>query len=269
MVMLVSLWLKRRAWVLLGDGAYACMDLAKTCIKHGVTLVSRLRLDAQLFEFPDIVPAGKRGRKPVKGKRINLKTLLAFLAQPWQSITVNWYGSEQKIIECLTFVCLWYHAGEPPISLRVVLVKTPDGKNKAEVFFSTDVKNTPFQIIEWFVLRWNIEVTFQESRSNLGVETQRQWSDKAIQRSTPLLMAMYSILTLIALKMNTIKALVVQETTSWYDKQGELTFADIIVIVRRDIWTKRYLSKSANQDEFEKFGDQEMERLIYQLSLAA
>jgi hypothetical protein len=80
---------------------------------------------------------------------------------------------------------------------------------------------------------------------------------------------MYSILTLIALKMNTIKALVVQETTSWYDKQGELTFADIIVIVRRDIWTKQYLSKSANQDEFEKFRDQEMERLIYQLSLAA
>lgn len=103
----------------------------------------------------------------------------------------------------------------------------------------------------------------------IGVETQRQWSDKAIQRSTPLLMAMYSILTLIALKMNTIKALVVQETASWYDKQGELTFADIIVIVRRDIWTKRYLSKSANQDEFEKFGDQEMERLIYQLSLTA
>ena len=269
MVKLVSRWLKRRAWILLGDGAYACMDLAKTCIKQGVTLISRLRLDAQLFEFPDVVPAGKRGRKPVKGKRINLKALLTDLAQPWQSITVNWYGGEQKIIECLTFVCLWYHAGEPPIAVRIVLVKTSNGKNEAEVFFSTDVKNTPFQIIEWFVLRWNIEVTFQESRSNLGVETQRQWSDNAIQRSTPLLMAMYSILTLIAIKMNTIKSLVVQETTSWYDKQGELTFADIIVIIRREIWSKQYLSKSSNQDEFHKFSEQEMKRLIYHLSLAA
>ena len=64
-------------------------------------------------------------------------------------------------------------------------------------------------------------------------------------------------------------ALVVQETTSWYDKQGELTFADIIMIVRREIWSKLYLSKSANQDEFEKFSEQEMERLIYQLSSSA
>lgn len=151
----------------------------------------------------------------------------------------------------------------------LLFAKTSDGKNEAEVFFSTDVKNTPVQIIEWFVLRWNIEVTFQESRSNLGVETQRQWSDNAIQRATPLLMAMYSILTLIALKMNVIKTLVVQETTSWYDKQGELTFADIIVIIRKEIWSNRYLSKSANQDEFEKFSGQKMDLLIYYLSLAA
>ena len=81
--------------------------------------------------------------------------------QVWQSLTVNWYGGEQKIIECLSFVCLWYHAGEPPLSLRVVLVKTPGGKNVAETFFSTDINNFPEQIISWFVLRWNIEVTFE------------------------------------------------------------------------------------------------------------
>ena len=268
MMKLVSRWLKR-PWILLGDGAYACMDLARSCIKQGVTLISRLRLDAQLFGFPDDGPVGKRGRKSIKGKRINLKELLTDLTQPWQSLVVSWYGCEQKKIECLTFVCLWYHAGQPPIPLRIVLVKTPDGKNEAEVFFSTDVKNTPVQIIDWFVLRWNIEVTFQESRSNLGVETQRQWSDNAIQRSTPLLMGLYSILTLIAFKMNSIKALVVHETASWYDKKGELTFADIIVIIRKEIWSKRYFSKSANNDEFEKFGDQEIEHLIYHLSLAA
>jgi len=95
------------------------------------------------------------------------------------------------------------------------------------------------------------------------------WSDKAIQRTTPLLMGLYSILILIAIKMNKVRALVVHETTSWYDKQGELTFTDIIVIVRREIWSKRYFSKSANNDEFEKFSGQEIEHLIYQLSLAA
>jgi DDE superfamily endonuclease len=268
MVKLVSRWLKRRAWILLGDGAYACMDLAKTCVKNGVTLISRLRLDAQLFEFPEHLPK-KLGRKPIKGARIDLKALLRDPKQIWQTLAVNWYGGEQKVLDCLSFTCLWYHAGEPPLPLRIVLVKTPDGKNEAEVFFSTDENSSPIQIINWFVLRWNIEVTFQESRSHLGVETQRQWSDNAIQRSTPLLMALYSILTLIALKMNNVKTLVIQETTSWYDKQGELTFADIIAIVRREIWSQRYFSKSANNDEFDKFSEQEISHLIYQLSLAA
>lgn len=268
MVMLVSRWLKR-PWILLGDGAYACMDLARACIKQSATLISRLRLDAQLFEFPEVVPEGKRGRKPVKGKRINLKTLLNDPTQAWQSITVNWYGGEQKIIECLSFVCLWYHAGEPPLPLRIVLVKTPGGKNIAETFFSTDTNNLPMQIINWFVLRWNIEVTFEETRAHLGVETQRQWTDNAIQRTTPLLMALYSILTLIAIKMNAIKTLVVHETTSWYDKQGQLTFSDIIVIVRREIWLKRYCSQSANNDDFVKLNEKDIGHLIYQLSLAA
>jgi hypothetical protein len=73
-----------------------------TCLlpNLGVTLISRLRLDAQLFEFPENVPVGKRGRKSIKGKRINLKELIADLTQPWQALTVGWYGGEQKIIEC-------------------------------------------------------------------------------------------------------------------------------------------------------------------------
>jgi hypothetical protein len=268
MVMLTSRWLKR-PWTLLGDGAYACMDLAKTCIKHRVTLISRLRLDAQLFEFPDTVPEGQRGRKPIKGKRIILKTLLEDSMQDWQTLTVNWYGGEPKIIECLSFVCLWYHAGESPLPLRIVLVKTPDGKNSAETFFSTDINDEPAQIINRFVFRWNIEVTFEETRAHLGVETQRQWSDKAIQRATPLLMGLYSLLTLTAIKMHKIKKLIIRETTSWYDKNGELTFSDIIAIIRRSIWSKKYFSKSENNGDLLKFTNKEINSLIYQLSMAA
>ena len=268
MVKLVSRWLKRTSWILLGDGAYACMVLAQTCINANVTLISRLRLDAQLFEFPEFLPK-KLGRKPIKGKRIHLKTVLEDSKRAWQLLTVNWYGGELKTVECLSFVCLWYHAGQLPIPLRIVIVKTPDGKNVAETFLSTDVKNEPIQIINWFVLRWNIEVTFEETRAHLGVETQRQWSDKAIQRSTPLLMGLYSVLTLIAIKMNETKVLLVQETTSWYDKNGELTFADILVSIRRAIWAKRYFSKSENQPDFDKYTDERINSLIYHLSLAA
>ena len=267
MVKLVSKWLNR-SWILIGDGAYACMDLARNCIKNNVALVSRLRLDAQLFQPPVFSPK-KLGRPPVKGERINLRALLNDPMQNWQSLTVNWYGGEQKILECLSFVCFWYHAGELPVELRVILVKTPGGKNEAEAFFSTDTSHSALQIINWFILRWNIEVTFFEARAHLGVETQRQWSDNAIQRSTPLLMGIYSLLTLIALKMNELKKISANEITAWYDKQGELTFADIIILVRRSIWSKRYFSIPANQDDFVKFSEQELDDLIYQVSLSA
>ena len=267
MVILINRWLKRQ-WVLVGDGAYACMDLALTCIKLNVTLISRLRLDAQLFEFP--VPKNKQlGRKPIKGKRIQLKEILGDPEQIWQTDTVNWYGGETRQIEYITFICLWYHAGCTPVKLRVVMVKTPDGKNDAEAFFSTDTELMPSQIIRYYVLRWNIEVTFEETRAHLGIETQRQWSEKAIARTTPLLMGLFSFVTLVAFKMHQTKALVSIELASWYDKKGELTFSDIMAIVRQSIWSNRCFSKSENKPDLDKYPEDIINTLIYQLSLAA
>jgi len=115
MVKLISRWL-RRPWILVGDGAYACMDLAAACIKQSVTLVSRLRLDAQLFQYP-ADEKKKLGRRRIKGKRIHLKEFLIDQEQTWQTGIVNWYGGEKKTIEYLTFVCLWYHAGQMPVPL--------------------------------------------------------------------------------------------------------------------------------------------------------
>jgi hypothetical protein len=132
--------------------------------------------------------------------------------------------------------------------------------------------NSPTQIIEWFVLRWNIEVTFEETRAHLGIETQRQWSDQAIARTTPLLMALLSILVLVAVKMHETKNLVVQETTSWYDKKGELTLADILMVIRRSIWVKMYFSISKNHEKNTdslKITEKNANLLIYQLALAA
>jgi hypothetical protein len=267
MVILVSRWLKRQ-WVLIGDGAYACMDLAATCIKLQVILISRLRLDAQLYQFP-VYEKKKLGRKPIKGPRIKLKELLTDPSQNWQTAIVNWYGGEQHTIEYLTFNCLWYHAGFEPLTLLIVLVKTPNGKNMAEAFFSTNIHLAPTKIIEYFVLRWNIEVTFEETRALLGVETQRQWSDKAIARSTPLLMGLFSFVTLVAFTMHQTKALVSQETASWYNKESDLTFSDLLVIVRRSIWSQKYFSKSEKQLDSDKCFDKTIDALIYQLSLAA
>lgn len=266
MVKLVARWVKR-PWVLIGDGAYACMKLAQTCLKQQVTLISRFRLDAQLFEFPKS-RRKKLGRKPIKGKRIFLKKLLTSATQSWKTMEVNWYAGKKKTVEYLTFTCLWYHAGIPPLLVRIVLVKTPGGKNVAETFFSTNTNDLPEQIINWFVLRWNIEVTFEESRAHLGVETQRQWSDKAIQRSTPLLMGLYSLVTLIGLKIQKTRPILIQEKTSWYDKNGELTFADIMMAVKRSILTEKYFSRSENENDLVKIAANDVNALIYQLALS-
>jgi hypothetical protein len=267
MVCLVRRWLKRQ-WILVGDGAYACMGLALTCVRLKVALISRLRLDAQLYKFP-VYEKKKLGRKPIKSKRIQLKELLNDPKQAWQTDSVDWYGGETRQVEYLTFICLWYHAGCLPVTLRIVLVKTPRGKNEAETFFSTNTALTPTQIIRYFVLRWNIEVTFEETRAHLGIETQRQWSDKAIARTTPLLMGLFSFITLVAFSMHQTKALVSIETASWYDKNGELTFSDIMANVRRSIWSNKYFSKSINHPDLEKYSEETVNTLIYQLSLAA
>lgn len=150
-----------------------------------------------------------------------------------------------------------------------MLVKTPGGKNEAEAFFSTNSTLPPTQIIRYFVLRWNIEVTFEETPAHLGIETQRQWSDKAIARTTPLLMSLFSVVTLVAFSMHQTKALVSMETASWYDKKGELTFSDIIAIVRRSIWSNKYFSKSENQLDLDKYSKEKIDALIYHLTLAA
>ena len=244
------------------------MDLATACIKQNVILISRLRLDAQLFEFP-VYEKKKLGRKPIKGKRIQLKELMADEKQVWQTGIADWYGGEKKMIEYQTFICLWYHAGQMPTPLRIVFVKTPNGKNEAETFFSTNVNLEPVQIINHFVLRWNIEVTFEETRAHLGMETQRQWSDKAIARTTPLLMGLYSFVTMVAFKMNQTKLLVSMEAASWYDKKGELTFSDILALVRRDIWFQKNFLKSESKPDLRKCADKAINALIYQLSMAA
>ena len=265
MMKLVCRWLGGRTWVLIGDGAYACMHLAHACIKKGVTLVSRLRLDAQLYEFPEPRVSNSRGRKRIKGKRIHLTEYINDDSKDWKTCEVKWYGGQQKTVKLLSQVCLWYQAGKTPVTLRSVLVIDPLGINKPEVFFSTDVDLSPEKIIEYFVLRWNIEVTFEETRAHLGVETQRQWSDRAIARTTPLLMGLFSLITLMALKLRTIYPLTLL-STAWYQKNHDATFSDIIAFVRRIIWANKYFSKSSKDGDLIKIEKFELNLLINQLA---
>jgi len=269
MIKQVSRWLVDRSIILIGDGSFACIRLAHTCIQLGkVTLISRLRLDARLFDFPGPEVPGKRGPKPQKGDRLpKLKDLMDDPDQDWQEAHVKWYGGVMKRIRFLTGVCLWHTPGQKPVPIRWVLVVDPNGKCDPEAFFSTDTQLTPVQIVEYFVLRWGVEVTFQESRRHLGVETQRQWADKAIARSTPALMGLFSIVCLMALKLISTGKELIPQTTAWYQKQ-DATFSDVLTFVRRYIWADKYV-KSAHDNGYVLFPIQKWEAILDLLATAA
>ncbi len=171
-----------------------------------------------------------------------------------------------KRIRFLTGVCLWHTPGQKPALIRWVVVD-PGGKYKPEAFFSTDTQLTPIQIVEYFVLRWGVEVTFQESRRHLGVETQRQWTDKAIARSTPALMGLFSIVCLMALKLISTGKELIPQTTAWYEKQ-DATFSDVLTFVKRYIWADKYV-KSTYSTGYVLFPVHKWEAILDLLATAA
>lgn len=243
----VRRWQPEREIVLVGDGSYAAVALVQRCqrLKQPVKLVSRLRLDATLHGFPGPQPKSKPGPKPKKGAR--QPSLAARLVDPntyWRTMKIAWYGGDEKEIECVTGVCLWYRRGFDPVPLRWVLVRCPQGSFKPEAFFCSDTAVPPRQIVIWFIARWNIEVTFEELRAHLGFETQRQWSDKAIERTTPCLFGIFSMIVLMA-KVLHPKTLPLRQA-SWYPKQ-EAAFSDVLAAVRSDLW--RYLNYSTSSQD--------------------
>lgn len=239
MIAAVRRWLPERALVLVTDGGLAAVKLGLRCLGYAnpVTYVSRLRLDARLFEPPGPQPPRKPGPKPNKGQRLpSLKALLEDAQTVWTTLTIDWYGGERRRIELVSGLALWHTPGYDPLPICWVLVRDPLGKFEPCAFFATDQAATPLQILTWFILRWNVEVTFEEARKHLGLETQRQWSDLAIARTTPALLGLFSLVAVLAHKLTQEQPFPVH-STAWYAK-AEPTFADAIACVRRYLWTE-------------------------------
>ena len=228
-------WLPGRRIIFVGDSSFAVHELAHA-ITHRATLISRLRLDASLFAPPAKRTARTAGRPAQKGPPLpKLKTLLPNPATIWTRVSVSaWYGQvDGKILEITSDTALWYRTGTPVLPVRWVLVRDPDAKRAPQAFFSTDITLEPADIIALFVRRWQIEVTFAETRAHLGVETQRQWSDHAIARTTPALLGLYSLISLWACDLLTSAS--TPYAAAWYRKTS-LTFSDAIAAVRLQIW---------------------------------
>ncbi|HUS16507.1 MAG TPA: transposase [Chloroflexia bacterium] len=239
-------WLPERELVAVADSSYAVIELLAACAgwSRPVTVITRLRLDAALYGAAPPRNPGTRGRPRLKGERQpTLATRLAQVTTAWQPLTVAWYGGTERPLEVTTDTAVWYHSGLPPVTIRWVLIRDPTGQREPQALLATAPALTAQQIIEWFVLRWQLEVTFQEARAHLGVETQRQWSDAAIQRTTPALLGLFSLVTLLAQELLPSPAPPVRQA-AWYVKSLP-TFSDALALVRRELWTVPIFSLSS------------------------
>ena len=163
-----------------------------------MVVVTRLRLDARLFAPPPLRTPRTIGRPRLVGDRLpTLAQRLGDRRTRWCRLVVGgWYGGGDRPVEACSGSALWHHPGMPVGPLRWVLVRDPLGEFRPQAFLCTDLDAGPVEILSWFVRRWTTEVTFAEVRRHLGVETQRQWSDRAIARTTPVLLGLYSLVAL-------------------------------------------------------------------------
>lgn len=230
-------WLPDRKFILTGDYQVITHETAAFARRHAdrVTVVGRLRGDANLYAAP-INPnrrsrtggLAKKGRKlPAPAARI---TQLQPLAQP-----LAWYGNSRRTVRHVSEAALWYdkhHNAVTPIRWVCVLGEQdlPDA-----FFFCSDPAMDAARIIEYYARRWNIEVTFQESRALLGLETTRHWCRRSVLRVTPILLGLFTAVVLIWQRLPESRRRACWSATPCYAKPS-ITFADVLAAVRRELW---------------------------------
>ncbi len=271
LLLLVRRWYPEREIVAVADGTYAALKLLDRCrrLKKPITFITRLRLDAALYEPAPPRKPGQIGRPPLKGERLpNLSAVAEDPRTDWTPITVaDWYGRKERTVEMVSGTAIWHSTGLPAVPLRWVLIRDPQEGFATQALLCTDLAAEAEQIISWFVRRWQMETTFQEVRQRLGFETQRHWSEKAIRRSTPALLGLFSLVTLLAHRqMARGKATV--RRAAWYDKTYP-TFSDALALVRKELWAQATFCGSARQCDTVKVPREFVERLTDAVCYAA
>lgn len=236
-------WLPNRKLVVVGDSSFAAIELLAAAGAY-TTMVTRLRLDAALYAPAVARQPGQLGRPRKKGERLpKLEAVLADPSTKWKQLKATWwYGRAAKRLEVATGTAVWYHPGMPVVPLRWVLVRDPDGELAPKAFLCTDQEAAPTDVLRWFVRRWSMEVTFEEARAHLGMQTQRQWSDLAVLRTTPCLLGLFSLVALMARHLECQGELRVRQA-AWHSKE-HATFSDALASVRKTLWQRPNFSMS-------------------------
>ncbi len=223
---------ENRRFHLVADSAYCGKSVVKQLPKNcGMT--GRAHLGAALYtEAPK---TNGRGRPRKKGER--LATPRQMLEGKTRGLTVNIYGRKETM-EIAEKKCLWYSVADER-KMNIVAVKPTTGGRKEQAFFSTDSDATAETILTEYSCRWAVEVAFQDTKGHLGFEEPQGWSRKAVERTAPTAMLLYSLVLIWFSKQpcHKIKFLL----RPWYRQKHEICFTDILRVLRREILHKRFL----------------------------
>ena len=267
-VWLVRRWRPTRELVVVGDHPYAALEWLDA-VRHDVCVITRLRLDAARYEPAPPRQPGQNGRPRKKGQRLpTLEKVLTDSMTHWKTVIMaHWYGEGERRLQVASNTAVWDHSGQPVVPIRWVVIRDPEQRVESQALLATNLRLTPVQILASVVRRWQMESTLEEARAHLGGATQRQWSGKATARTTPALLALYSVVTLMAAHLLGTDPMPVR-TAAWYRK-AQATFADTIALVRQCLWRQCHFSTSQAEADVVKIPRALFERFTDALCYAA
>ena len=181
---------KSRHFHVIADSAYGGQSVLNYLPKN-CDLTSRLLLNARLYEARPHREPGTNGRPRKRGAP--LPTPAQMLAQRAARVELNLYGRRDRVrlCDCVGHV---HAASERP--LRIVAVEALVGGRGRQAFYSTCWQATAIDILSWYAWRWSIEVAFRDSKQSLGFEEPQGWTRRAVERTAPTAMLLYSLIVM-------------------------------------------------------------------------
>lgn len=256
-------WFPQRQFVCAADGNFATHELARLAARYPqrLTYLSHFYAKANLYEpAPPVVGKKPVGRPRRKGRKLPTPAQVVQQAPPRQRLNVAWYGGGRRDVEVVSGTGHWYEAGQPLVPVLWVWVHDCTGTHRDEYFFTTDVRWSAAQLIETYTGRWNIETTFQELRSHLGLETTRGWKERTVLRVAPCLFGLYTVIAALYVQLPARRRR--RGLVAWAGKQ-DVTFSDALTAVRRWLWVEWVFAMPGQATVFAK-----LRRPFQQLLLA-
>jgi hypothetical protein len=216
---------KNRHFHVIADSTYGGQSVL-AYLPNNCELTSRLTTDARLYTLPPKVNPGQKGRPRKRGTR--LPSPAEMLKARSQRREIEVYGRHQKVRMASCTACLHM---VPNRLVRVVAIEPLTGGRKNEVFYSTCCEAPPGEILQWYAMRWSIEVAFHDSKMHLGFEEPQGWTKQAVQRTAPVAMLLYSLIVIWFIQYGHHQYR--PAVRPWYRKKVNPTFTDMMATLRR------------------------------------